>query len=101
MLYILVNGRPHPVTDAREWAAWFESADRTVQKTKIDDVQISTVFLGIDHNFWGSGPPLLYETMVFGGALDQEQERCPSHEEALRMHAAMVQRVVESNERRQ
>lgn len=27
---------------------------------------VSTVFLVFDHNFSGKGPPLLYETMVFG-----------------------------------
>lgn len=27
-------------------------------------VDVSTVFLGLDHN-WGGGPPLLFETMIF------------------------------------
>ena len=28
---------------------------------------VSTVFLGVDHNFSGRGPPLLFETMLFPG----------------------------------
>lgn len=32
-------------------------------------IRVSTVFLGVDHNFFG-GPPLLFETMVFGGKHD-------------------------------
>jgi hypothetical protein len=27
---------------------------------------VSTAFLGLDHQ-WGTGPPLLFETMVFSG----------------------------------
>jgi hypothetical protein len=29
---------------------------------------VSTVFLGLDHNFGMNGPPILFETMVFGPA---------------------------------
>lgn len=49
-------------------------------------VQVSTVFLGIDHG---------YETMVFwdGHDLDQEQERYWTYCEAEDGHAAMVERV--------
>ena len=53
--------------------------------TKIGEVSVSTVFL------WGH--PLLFETMVFGGKLDQEQKRYSTWEEAERGHAAMVERV--------
>lgn len=28
-------------------------------------VRVSTVWLGMNHNFWFSGPPLIFETMVF------------------------------------
>lgn len=37
-------------------------------------VQVSTTFLAIDHGFDG-GPPVLYETMIFGGKLDGYQRR--------------------------
>jgi hypothetical protein len=33
--------------------------------------------------------------MVFGGPLDQEQDRCTTWDEAEAMHAAMVARVKE------
>ena len=36
-------------------------------------IRISTVFLG--HNFLGKREPILFETMVFGGKYDEEQER--------------------------
>ena len=50
------------------------------------------VFLGLDHQY-GEGPPVLFETMVFGGELDQEQVRYHTWEEAAAGHAAMVERV--------
>src|SRR5215470_6667914 len=42
---------------------------RRVDVTKIDDVVISTVFLGLDYRISRRGPPLLFETKVFGGSL--------------------------------
>jgi hypothetical protein len=55
---------------------WFEGANRHVGDTGItSECRVSTVFLGIDHRFHGNGPPLLFETMIFGGPLDQEQWR--------------------------
>lgn len=53
---------------------------------------VSTVFLGLDHAHNG-GPPVLWETMVFGGDLDGEQERYTSRADAVAGHAAMVARV--------
>jgi hypothetical protein len=74
-LYILdATGKPVPATNLLRWGEWFERANRTVEKDEIDGHFISTVFLGIDHNFLGEGPPILWETMVFdpdGKALDQ------------------------------
>jgi hypothetical protein len=61
---------------------------------RIGDSRISTVFLGLDHNWSGRGRPVLWESMVFGGKLDQEQDRCSgSREQAEVMHARMVERV--------
>ena len=79
-------------TDLMTWARWFEKAERRVDRTEIGEVFISTVFLGLDHSF-GEGPPLLFETMVFGGPLDQDMERYSTWDEAVAGHKAMVARV--------
>ena len=93
MYYILsADGQPLPVPVMR-WAVWFETADRKVALTKIGEAEISTVFLGLDHNFSGEGAPVLYETLVFGGKLDGEMMRYTTHEEALAGHVRMVTRV--------
>lgn len=88
------DGTPREV-DLRTWGRWMETSARQIADDTVGDVRISTVFLGIDHAH-GGGPPVLWETKVFGGALDQEQERYTSREAALRGHAAMVARVRES-----
>jgi hypothetical protein len=60
------------------------SADLTVA------YNVSTIWLGIDHNF-GSGPPIIFETMVFGeGSCDLACARYRTESEALRGHEEMV-----------
>lgn len=94
--YILNNeGEPVATMDVLEWAKWFETADRKIAKDQIGDCRVSTVFLGMDHSF-GDGPPLLFETMVFGPPkhpLDEECERYTTRAEALAGHKAMCERV--------
>lgn len=94
-LYILdANGEPVPVSDVDNWGTWIVGGgNRHVGRTLSGDVYVSTVFLGVDHRFGASGPPLLFETMVFGGPLDGEQERYCTRAEAIAGHAAMVERV--------
>jgi hypothetical protein len=93
--YILEGHKAVP-TDLMTWAKAFESPDRKVAKTAIGDYSVSTVFLGLNHQY-GEGPPLLFETMVFGeGPLAYEQTRCTTWEEAEAMHEAMCE-LVRSN----
>lgn len=80
------------VMDRNDWAKAM-SGPRHVGKTDGYDehgneVFISTVWLGMDHNFSGEGAPLIFETMVFG--LPDEQEVCvryATREEAKQGHA--------------
>lgn len=61
-----------------------------VGRTTVGDFNVSTVWLhGIDHGY-GDGPPILFETMVFGGDFDQELRRYSTEEEAMRGHLAAV-----------
>lgn len=93
---ILKDGQVLPVFDIREWAKWFENFDnRRVDKTQVGDVEISTVFLGLDHSF-GHGPKLWFETMIFGGKFDQEQWRYSTLEEAKAGHIEAVDLVKKS-----
>ena len=84
------DGRP--MTSA-EWMNDFERQNKKrVAFDTINGFDISTVWLGLNHQF-GDGPPMIFETMVFGGPLDQECERYSTEEEAISGHAAMCERV--------
>ncbi len=91
--YILDGHTPAREPDIIKWATWFEKANRHVAKTEISkEVEVSTVFLGIDHSF-GDGPPQLFETMVFGDKLDEYTERYSTWEEAEEGHKQMVKKA--------
>jgi hypothetical protein len=91
--YILKGKEAVPVEDVIEWARFFEEDKRRVARTEFGkNNYVSTVFLGLDHSF-GEGPPLIFETMVFGGELDQEQDRYSTWDEAVEGHNRMVERV--------
>jgi hypothetical protein len=94
LFYILdKDGNPVSEPDTMKWGEFFENINcRGVGRTEVANVMVSTVFLGIDHQF-GDGPPILWETMVFGGTLDGEQRRYSSKEDAKRGHAEMVKKV--------
>jgi hypothetical protein len=98
--YILDEHRiPVPIEDPIRWGKWFQSADRVVRKEYVGPYLVSTVFLGLNHN-WTGGPPILFETMVFidGGSLD-EQTRCSTWDQALQMHENMVAKMREKGGR--
>jgi hypothetical protein len=63
--YILVGKQPVICRDFMEWARWFEYAERHVALTGTRHFVVSSVFLGLDHNFRGEGDAILFETMVF------------------------------------
>jgi hypothetical protein len=91
--YILDDsGTPVLERDQQRFGEWFEHIEnRLVGRDEISpDVSVSTVFLGFDHNFSGRGPPVLWETMIFGGRHDQYQERYSSISAALKGHNAAV-----------
>jgi hypothetical protein len=80
----------------REWGRWFETADRRVAWTQFDDgSELSTVFLGIDHNFFGD-PPILFESMLFSATkddafgTDMQQDRYATWTEAMEGHERMA-----------
>lgn len=87
--YILnADGVPVIEDDVFRWAEWFEKDEnRIVAKTEISpEVSVSTIFLGLDHNYFSVGEPVLWETMIFGGILHHEMWRYSSREAAVEGH---------------
>jgi len=98
--YILDGHKPVEEPDLLKWGMWLETADRCVALTDFPGVRISTVFLGLDHNFSISGPPILFETMIFTARDDDplygEMDRYSTWEEAEAGHIRMINRVIEA-----
>lgn len=84
------NNKPVPST-IEKYCEWIEQnpTKKALKQETIDESYISTVFLGLDHA-WNSDVPVLWETMIFGGAFDQYQERYTSVEDALKGHEYAV-----------
>ena len=99
--YVLdADGDPVGPVEPFEWALWWErhyprTEDEVahwicrVAHTVIGDARVSTVFLGIDHDFAKTGTPILYETMAFN-ADGEYMCRHRNRHEALAYHDQMV-----------
>jgi hypothetical protein len=61
----------------------------TIIRHRGEVIRVSTVFLMLDHSFMG-GPPVLWETMVFGGPNDCEQWRYAHRRAAKAGHRDVV-----------
>jgi len=87
----------------RQWLELYEGdrekREETVRVawTAVGDVHISTVWLGLDHNYerihHPELPPLIYETMIFGGEMSQEPFRWATEQEAREGHEIAVAAV--------
>ena len=56
--------------------------------------KLSTVYLGLDHNIFGEGPPLIFETMLFtdGKEGDNECWRYATEKEAIANHSKLARK---------
>jgi hypothetical protein len=114
LYYILDENRQPVAVDLLTWGRWFEEEPdrRRVAETFTELCWVSTIFLGVDHNFIGRGPPILFETMVFDrepqlkemfGKVREIHEdidgcRYASWDDAEAGHNAMVRRLLKKEE---
>lgn len=91
-LFYILDERGEPVVEpsTAKWGAWMETANRQVAVDDLEGASVSTVFLGLDQNFQWTGPPTLFETRVFGGPHDGDQDRHATRAEALAAHQQLV-----------
>ena len=64
---------------------------------EINGMRVSTVWLGIDHNYFG-GRPLLFETMVFSDNKNYQERYCDRYstwDEAIEGHKKAIQWVLD------
>ena len=95
--FYILDGRDIRKVDIITWAKWFEKTERHVADDFVGDVRVSTVFLGINHNF-GDGVPLLFETIVFDGQHDGEMKRYSTWQEAEDGHKTILTKIKEGKE---
>lgn len=82
-----------PIT-LMQWAQLTnDEAYRRISLTADGEHRVSTVWLGLDHN-WGSGKKQIFETMVFkqGSWSDLDCQRYSTLSEAKKGHRAMVKK---------
>jgi hypothetical protein len=101
-------GTPVSCPDLLTWDAWMRSSPLVCVADDRDEghtgpgegIRVSTRFLGIDLRLLvfadDAGPPVLWETMVFGGLLDLTRQRYTTQADALAGHQAMCARVRET-----
>lgn len=85
MNYYDRTGRP---INREQWTALFAlpfDDIRRVALTERDGVAVSTVWLGLDHQY-GDGPPLIFETMILDGPNAGDLWRYATEEDALKGH---------------
>lgn len=111
MNYWITDEQGDPVTNCgREYMRYFDWHEKKpdssgwyikktgvgfqlLRDTPVDGVEVSTVYLGMDHN-WMGGSPVLWETMVFSAGWDGDFcERFSSQEEARRRHVEVCRLI--------
>ena len=77
-----------------EWANQIEKMDRHVADETIDHKRISTIWMGLNHNYF-EGEPLLFETMIFSDDGEIYCKRYSTWDEAMEGHKKAVQWVLD------
>ncbi len=95
-MYYKLEGKAPVKTTLAQWVSKFTLdfreayAELTIGGVS---VSVSTIFLGLDHNH--SGPPLLFETLIFGGEHDRRRWRYCTWPEAKTRHTEVVEALQE------
>lgn len=87
--YRLIGRLAVQCSDLPTWVIWMMQADRRLASDTIGSYQISTIFLGLDHN-WGGGEPHLFETMIFNDVGSIYCNRCATWDEAEQQHRRAI-----------
>lgn len=100
-MWYTLNGKiPIPTNDTGKVDALLaDSNKRRVAFDAIDEgLEVSTVFLCLDHSFGDDEPPVLFETMILGGVYDQYLWRYHTWEQAETGHNRVVKALLDNTE---
>ena len=84
--------------DLMKWADLMQNEDyKIIKQEQVGKYFVSTIWLGLDHNLWSSGAPIIFETMIFNKSNKEVQDplhlnlaRYSTIQEALEGHKEMV-----------
>lgn len=82
--------------DMDEWSRLHQDYGYiVVNKTQVRDCEVSTVWIGLDYGLpmRPEDPPIIFETMIFGGRHHQFQVRYRTEFEAMEGHGMIVARL--------
>ena len=99
--YKLEGQIPVAVESFMEWSLWMLSAKTIVMINELKDSIISTRFVGIDLNLGScnsESKPMVFETLVMGGAMDGKRNFYPTWDEAIQGHLKICTQVFKSLE---
>lgn len=87
-----------PISDDAYHRLFRDMSYKVVEKTVVGkgrpwEAEVSTVWLGLNHAYDPSHPPIIFETLVFGGPLDQDGTRYTTEAEARAGHAEFVRKA--------
>ena len=97
----LVDKEPVPTT-MEEWSDILTSGKHSLWLELVEGVEVSTIFLGINIRLVVNKdgiPKGMFETMVFGGAMDKEQWRWDTYKEAEEGHKSVCELVRKEKEK--
>ena len=87
MRYLDRKGNPITI---EEWSTAYEDVEgRTIGDDTLEGQHVSTIWRGLDRQA-GEGPPLIFETMIFGGPHNDHCERYSTEQDALAGHQRIV-----------
>jgi len=98
--FFKLEGKVAVPVSSGELMQWLSSdPNRSVQLDEFTSagvsVRVSTSFLmGVNHRWVENAEPLLFETLVFGGAMDQSQWRYSTWEQAEAGHQVVIEQLL-------
>lgn len=97
MTYYYLDENKNPIRcDLKTWTIKFDNQNRVVKQEEVNDKYVSTMFLGLDHNYLEDNDnPHIFETMIFQNNDWQDIycERYSTYQEAEEGHEKAVQLV--------
>lgn len=90
--YVLIDCKPTKCS----WSAWLFSTteqSRYLSRWQTGGVIVSTIFTGVDYSLGTMIPPLLWETRINGGPMNDKWQRYATAEAARNGHRKWVRKA--------